>query len=133
MVLARIVLVLAGCALVAFGVQRHDAHDACADARRDALAVGLHGLPAAQAPAIGVRLEHDCRDTAVLSEGAAAFLRADQTAAAIRLAQAAIGREPDGRNGWIALSWARRQAGDRAGAARALDRARRLDPVGLRG
>jgi cytochrome c-type biogenesis protein CcmH/NrfG len=132
MLLARIVLVLAGCALVAFGVQRHDRHDACADARRDALAVGLHGLPAGQAPAIAARLEDDCRDTAVLSEGAAAFLRADQTGPALGLARTAIRREPEGRNGWIALSWARRQAGDPAGAARALDRARRLDPVGLR-
>lgn len=132
MVLARIVLVLAGCAAIGFGVQRHRDHDACADARRDALAVGLHALPAGRAPAIATRLEADCRDTAVLSEGAASFLRADQTGAAIRLAQTAVRREPDGRNGWIALSWARRQAGDRAGAARALDRARRLDPVGLR-
>jgi cytochrome c-type biogenesis protein CcmH/NrfG len=133
MVLARLALVLAGCAVIAFGVQRHHAHDRCADARRDALAVGLHGLPAAQAPAIAARLEDDCRDTAVLSEGAASFLRADQTAAAIGLARTAVRREPEGRNGWIALWWARRQAGDRAGAARALDRARRLDPVGLRG
>jgi cytochrome c-type biogenesis protein CcmH/NrfG len=133
MVVARIVLVLAGCALVAFGVQRHHAHERCADARRDALAVGLHGLPAGRAPGIATRLEADCRDTAVLSEGVASFLRADQTAAALGLAQTAIRREPDGRNGWIALSWARRQAGDRAGAARALNRARRLDPVGLRG
>ena len=130
--LARLVLVIAGCALLVLGVQRHAAHTACADARRDALAIALKGAPAGLAPDVARRLEADCRDTAVLSEGTAALLKAGQTRPALQLAQTATRREPEGRNGWIALSWARRQAGDTAGAARALDRARQLDPVGLR-
>jgi len=129
----RVVLVVAGLSLIAFGVGRHARHDACATARQDALSIGLHHTPASAAPDVAARLTADCRDTAVLSEGVAALLRARQTAPALRLAQTAVRREPDGRNGWIALSWVRRDLGDRAGSARALGRARRLDPVGLRG
>lgn len=132
MPVARLVLVVAAGALIAFGLGRHDASQTCASAREDALSIGLHRTPAALGPDVAGRLSADCRDTAVLSEGVAALLRADQTAAALRLARTAVRREPEGRNGWIALSWARTQAGDRPGAARALDRARRLDPVGLR-
>jgi cytochrome c-type biogenesis protein CcmH/NrfG len=133
MLLARLVLVLAAGALIAFGVGRHHAHTTCATARQDALSIGLHHTPAGLAPAVAGRLIADCRDTAVLSEGVAALLQARQTTAALRLARTAVRREPEGRNGWIALSWVRRDLGDRAGSARALARARRLDPAGLRG
>ena len=129
----RAVLVAAGIALAVVGVRREQGHDACASARIDSLAIGLKRAPANGAPAVAERVAAHCRDTAILSESAIALLRAGQTGPAQRLAATAIAREPDVRNGWVALSLARRRAGDAAGAQRALVRARQLDPVGLRG
>jgi Flp pilus assembly protein TadD len=93
----------------------------------------LKKAPVTDAPGAARRVEDHCRDTALLSESSVALLRVDQTGPARRLAQTATAREPDVRNGWVALSLTLRKAGDTAGAARALARARQLDPVGLRG
>jgi Flp pilus assembly protein TadD len=81
---------------------------------------------------VAQRISEDCRDVGVLAEGAVALLRVDQVAPARRLATAAVRRAPEARNGWLALSLVRREDGDEAGARRALDRARQLDPVGVR-
>jgi predicted Zn-dependent protease len=127
----RAALVAAGVALAIAGVRREQGHDACAGARSDVFAIALKRAPAHGAPAVARRVAGDCRDTAILSESAVALLRVRQVAPAQQLAQVATRREPDVRNGWIALSLARRQAGDAAGADRALQRARQLDPLGV--
>jgi hypothetical protein len=127
----RAALVAAGVALAVAGVRREQGHDACAGARADVFAIALKRAPADGAPAVARRVADDCRDTAILSESAVALLRVRQSVPARLLAQAATRREPDVRNGWLALSLARRQAGDAAGADRALQRARQLDPLGV--
>lgn len=128
----RIALVVAGLALVFVGVRREQGHDACASARSDTFNIALKRAPATDAPAVARRVVAHCRDTAVLSESAVALLRVDQTAPAIALATTVTRREPDVRNGWVALSLAQRKTGDARAADAALQRARQLDPVGLR-
>jgi len=128
----RAALVAAGIALALVGVRRHEGHDACDGARHAAFAIVAKKSPATDAPAVARRIAGDCRDAGVLAEGAVALLRVDQVGAASALATTAVRREPDGRNGWLALSLVRRKAGDAAGAQRALDRAHQLDPVGVR-
>jgi len=127
----RVALVAAGIALAFAGVRREQGHDACAGARSDVFDIVLGRAPAAGAPAVAGRVADHCRDTSILSESSVALLRVHQTPSAERLALTATRREPDVRNGWIALSLARREAGDTAGADRALQRARQLDPIGL--
>jgi predicted Zn-dependent protease len=129
----RAILVAAGIALAIAGVRREQGHDACSSARSDIFDMVLGRAPASDAPAVAERVAAHCRDTAILSESAVALTRVRQTGSAERLALVATRREPDVRNGWLALSLARRRAGDTAGADRALRRARQLDPVGLRG
>jgi predicted Zn-dependent protease len=129
----RAVLVAAGIALAVVGVRREQGHDACSSARSDTFDIVLRRAPATDAPAVARRVAADCRDTTILAESAVALLRVNQTGPAEQLAATVIRREPDVRNGWVALSLARRKAGDAAGAQRALQRARQLDPVGLRG
>lgn len=129
----RIALVAAGIALAVVGVRREQGHDACASARSATFDIVLKRAPSTAAPAVARRVAAHCRDTAILAESAVALLRVNQAGLAEQLATVAIRREPDVRNGWVALSLARRQAGDGAGADRALQRARQLDPVGLRG
>jgi Flp pilus assembly protein TadD len=128
----RPVLAVLGIALAVAGVRRHERHDACDAARDAAFAIVLKKAPATGAPAVAQRISDDCRDVGVLAEGAVALLRVDQVSAARKLATIAVRRAPEARNGWLALSLVRRKAGDEAGAQRALDRARQLDPVGVR-
>jgi Flp pilus assembly protein TadD len=128
----RVALVVAGIALVLVGVRREQGHDACASARSDTFDIVLKRAPASDAPAVARRVAAHCRDTAVLSESAVALLRVNQTTPAIALARTVTRREPDVRNGWVALSLAQRKAGDEQAADAALQRARQLDPVGLR-
>lgn len=128
----RVALVVAGIALVLVGVRREQGHDACASARSDTFNIALKRAPATDAPAVARRVAEHCRDTAIVAESAVALLRVDQTAPATLLARTVTRREPDVRNGWVALSLARRKAGDAQGADAALQRARQLDPVGLR-
>jgi predicted Zn-dependent protease len=133
MTFLRVALVVAGLALVFAGVRRHQGHDACSTARADVFHIVLKRAPVTDAPEAATRVAEHCRDTAILSESAVALLRVNQTAPARRLADLATRREPDVRNGWVALSLTLRKQGDAAGADRALARARQLDPVGLRG
>lgn len=128
----RVALVIGGLALVFVGVRREQGHDACSSARSDTFDIVLKRAPATGAPAVARRVAAHCRDTAILSESAVALLRVDQTAPAIALARTVTRREPDVRNGWVALSLAERKAGDARAADAALGRARQLDPVGLR-
>ncbi|HET6506172.1 MAG TPA: hypothetical protein VFG42_05245 [Baekduia sp.] len=128
----RVALVVAGVALVVAGVRREQGHDACASARSDTFNIALKRAPASDAPAVARRLTAHCRDTAIIAESAVALLRVDQTGPALALARTVTRREPDVRNGWVALSLAQRKAGDARAADAALQRARRLDPVGLR-
>lgn len=130
--IVRVTLVAAGVALAFAGVRREQGHDACATARSDTFNIVLKRARADGAPAVARRVAEHCRDTAILSESAVALLRVDQAGPATRLALTAVAREPEIRNGWLALSLSRRKAGDAAGAQRALLRARQLDPVGLR-
>jgi len=132
-VAVRALLVAAGIALAVVGVRREQGHDACASARSDTFDIVLKRAPATDAPAVATRVAAHCRDTAILTESAVALTRVDQTGPAEALAATAIRREPEVRNGWVALALARRKAGDTAGADRALARARQLDPIGLRG
>jgi hypothetical protein len=129
----RILLLVAAVALVVVGVTRAKADDGCQSARLDALAVGLHRLPATDAPAIGTRIRDHCRDVDEWVNGAVAFSRVGATAPAQRLADDAVAREPRRRNAWLALATVRQRVGDASGAARARARAVALDPVGLRG
>ena len=128
---ARLALLACAAALVAFGLTRHAAHDRCQQARVDALSIALRKSPATDAPGVAGHLRSDCRDVEELVNGAVAFARVGQVAPAARLAQAAVRREPERRNAWLALQAVRQAEGDASGAARALARARTLDPVGL--
>jgi cytochrome c-type biogenesis protein CcmH/NrfG len=130
--LARAALVVLAVGLVALGVGRTADHRACDDARQDAFAVGLRHRPAADAAGVARRLEDRCRGAEQLVNGTAAFLRVGATAPAAALAAEAVQREPERRDSWVALSAVRRAQGDGAGALRALDRARRLDPISFR-
>ncbi|MCW2982901.1 MAG: hypothetical protein JWR63_471 [Conexibacter sp.] len=129
----RILLLACAVALVVVGVSRGREHNACQDARFDALSVGLRKRPATDAAAIGARLADHCRDVDELVNGAVVFTRVGATGPAMTLAQRAVGREPDRRNSWLALATVRQRVGDASGAARARARAVALDPVGLGG
>ncbi|QEC49570.1 hypothetical protein FSW04_19675 [Baekduia soli] len=127
----RIALLACAVALVVLGVSRHAAHDACARAQVDALSVTLGRRPVADAAGIAARLQAHCRDVEELVNGAVAFSRVGALRPAERLAGAAVHREPDRRNAWLALSIVLAREGDTVSAGHALDRARALDPVGL--
>jgi hypothetical protein len=125
----RILLLAAAVALVVAGVARGHQHSACQDARFDALSVGLHKRPVTDAPSIASAIERHCRDVDEWVNGAVVLSRVG----AADLAHAAVEREPDRRNSWLALATVRQRVGDASGAARARARAVVLDPVGLRG
>jgi hypothetical protein len=127
----RVVLLACAAALIALGLARHADHAACQDARVDALSITLGHRPAADAGAVARRIERDCRDVDELVNGAVAFSHVGAVAPADRLAREAVRREPQRRNSWLALRAVRQREGDASGAARALARARELDPVGL--
>jgi cytochrome c-type biogenesis protein CcmH/NrfG len=107
----RLILALVAVAAIAFGGIRLAAADACGDARSvDALLADCHGaLPLAQA---SVDRVEDGR----LEEAA-------------RLADAAARRQPEDYVSWLAVAGVRAAQGDAAGAARARERARQLNPL----
>jgi hypothetical protein len=129
---ARILLLAGAVALIALGVGRTGAHRGCDDGRRAAFAIGARHAPATDAPAVAQRLIDRCRGAEQLVDGASAFMRVRATGAAATLAAAAVRREPDRRDSWLAVAAVRRARGDRAGADRALARARELDPLSFR-
>jgi hypothetical protein len=129
----RIVLVAGAAALIALGAARTHAHDACRSASSDAFAIGIRRLPQTAAPGVAKRLEDHCRGAEQLVDGVVGFLRAGADEPAAALAADAVRREPERRDAWLAVANVRRAQGDNAGAKRALDRARQLDPLGVGG
>lgn len=129
----RILLLAAAVALVVFGTARTSAHRACDDGRREAFQIGAKKRPATDAAAAGSQMIEHCRGSEQLVDGASAFLRAGAVAPAATIAAAAVRREPQRRDSWLAVAGVRRARGDQAGAARALARARQLDPLSFRG
>jgi hypothetical protein len=130
---ARLLLLAAAAALIALGTARTHAHRRCDDGRRDAFAIGAHREPATGAPDVARRLIDRCRGSEQLVDGVSALLRVRATGPAGELAAAAVRREPDRRDSWLAVAGVRRARGDQAGARRALARARQLDPLSFRG
>jgi hypothetical protein len=127
----RIVLVAAAAALVVLGVSRHAQHSACQNARFDALSITLGRRPASQAGGVARRIQAHCRDVEELVNGAVAFSRVGALGPARRLADLAVREEPQRRDSWLALNVVLQREGDASGAARALERARSLDPAGI--
>ena len=125
----RVLLIAAAIALVALGLGRRDAHDACDSGRREAFAIGARRAPATDAPGAVRTLIDRCRGAEQIVDGASALLHANAVDAAGALARAAVRREPQRRDSWLALAAVRRRSGDAAGARRASDRARQLDPL----
>jgi predicted Zn-dependent protease len=71
----------------------------------------------------------DCEGALPLATGSVALLRAGRPADAARLADAAARRQPDDYVSWLAVAGVRAAQGDEAGAARARERARQLNPL----
>jgi hypothetical protein len=128
----RLTLLLGAVALVALGVGRTHERRQCNAGRHDAFAIGAHRLPVTDAPAVASRLIDHCRDVGQLTDGVSALVRVKATTAAAELADEAVKREPERRDAWLALAAVRRLRGDQAGNARALARARQLDPLSFR-
>jgi hypothetical protein len=129
----RIILLAGAVTLIVLGVTRTDAHRACDDGRRAAFAIGAGRLPTSGAAAVAGRLEAHCRGADALVDGVAALLRAHAVGPAAQLAATAVRRERERRDSWVALSRVRQAQGDDGGAARALRRARTLDPLSFAG
>jgi hypothetical protein len=126
---ARILLLAGAVALIALGIGRTDAHRGCDEGRRAAFAIGAHQLPATEAPGVARRLIDRCRGAEQLVDAASAFVRVRATEPAATLADAAVRREPERRDSWLAVAAVRGLRGDQPGRRRALDRARQLDPL----
>jgi predicted Zn-dependent protease len=111
----RIALAVLSVVAIGFGLVRLDATRACEAAQGD--------------PAGSVdELLAECRAALPLATGSVALLRAGRQDDARRLAEAAARRQPDDYVSWLALAGVRAAAGDDAGAQRARDRARELNP-----
>jgi hypothetical protein len=128
----RLALLLGAAALVALGVGRTHERRQCDAGRRAAFAVGAHKLPVTDAPKIATKLIDHCRGAQQIVDGASAFARVRATGPAATLADAAVRREPERRDSWLAIAAVRKLRGDDAGRQRALDRARQLDPLSFR-
>jgi hypothetical protein len=115
-VLGRLALLAVSVAAIAFGIVHLDAARGCEAAEED---------PVGNVDA----LLADCRGALPLARGSVALLRAGRAADARRLAEAAARRQPDDYVSWLALAGVRTAAGDRAGATRARERARALNPL----
>ncbi len=113
---ARIALAALAVAAIAFGVVHLGGARACESAQADPVR------------SVGALLAH-CEGALPLATGSVALLRAGRTADAARLADAAVRRQPEDYVAWLALAGVRATAGDEAGADRARDRARALNPL----
>jgi predicted Zn-dependent protease len=112
----RLAIAAVAVAAIAFGVVHLGTTRACEAARADP----LRSVDA---------LLDDCKGALPLATGSVALLRAGRTADAGRLADAAARRQPDDYVSWLALASVRTARGDEAGAARARERARELNPL----
>ena len=113
---ARLVLTVAAVAAIAFGVVHLGDSRSCQDAQAH---------PARSVDA----LLRECRGALPLATGSVALLRAGRAGDARRLAAAAARRQPEDYVAWLALANVRAAGGDDAGAARARERARVLNPL----
>jgi predicted Zn-dependent protease len=114
--LGRLALAAVAAAAIAFGVVHLDAARGCEAAQDD---------PVGSVDA----LLADCRGALPLARGSVALLKAGRAGDARRLAEAAARRQPDDYVAWLAVAGVRAAAGDRAGATRARERARALNPL----
>ena len=113
MVVRLAIVLVAVAAIVLLGSRLRD-HDRCDSARA----------------AVGQRTDEltaSCRDPDVIASASAVLLAAGDNDQAVRLARESVRREPESFVGWVALGLALRDR-DPAGARRALERARALNP-----
>jgi predicted Zn-dependent protease len=111
----RLAIAVVALAAIAFGVLRLDATRACDAARRDPVG------------SVDELLDR-CDGALPLATASVALLKAGRPADAQRLADAAARRQPGDYVSWLALAGVRDARGDSAGAARARERARALNP-----
>ncbi|WCB94702.1 hypothetical protein DSM104299_03441 [Baekduia alba] len=128
----RLVLLVGAVALIALGLGRTHQRHACDAGRHDAFAIGARKRPVTDAPKVARELLDHCRGAEQIVDGVSAFVRVKATAPATELAAAAVRREPERRDSWLAVAAVRRLHGDQAGNRRALARARQLDPLSFR-
>ncbi len=114
--LLRLAIAAVAVAAIAFGIVRLDDTHACENAQAD---------PAGSVDA----LLADCRGALPLATGSVALLKAGRPGDAQRLADAAARRQPDDYVSWLAVAGVRGARGDQAGATRARERARELNPL----
>lgn len=114
--LLRLGIAAVAVAAIAFGIVRLGDTRACEDAQAD---------PVGSVDA----LLADCHGALPLATGSVALVKAGRTADAKRLADAAARRQPDDYISWLAVAGVRAADGDQAGATRARERARELNPL----
>jgi hypothetical protein len=112
----RLALAAVAVAAITFGIVRLGDARACSAAQEDP--VGSVGA-----------LLRECDGALPLATGSVALLRAGRPADAARLADAAARRQPDDYVSWLAVAGVRAATGDAAGADRARERARALNPL----
>ncbi|WP_027008219.1 hypothetical protein [Conexibacter woesei] len=118
--------------LVALGVGRTHDRSGCNAGGRLAFQVGNGKRPVSDAPRAAQKLLDHCRGAQQLTNGVSALVRVKATGPAQELADAAVRREPQRRDSWLALAAVARLKGDQAANRRALARARQLDPLSFR-
>ena len=114
--LARLGIALVAVAAIAFGIVRLGDTRACENAQAD---------PVGSVDA----LLAECHGALPLATGSVALVKAGRTGDAKRLADAAARRQPDDYISWLAVAGVRAADGDGAGATRARERARELNPL----
>ena len=126
--LARLIVVALAAAVIVVAVGRLGEERGCKSARA-AMAAATYrpgGTAAARSQAAR-HVRDDCVRSADLASAAALLAAAGQRGEARAIATTAARREPDDFASWVALALATSQD-DRAAAARALGRARALNP-----
>lgn len=114
--LLRIGVAAVAVAAIAFGVARLGDTHACEVAE-------AHPLTSVDA------LLSECHGSLPLATASVALVKAGRTGDAQRLADAAAERQPDDYVSWLAVAGVRAARGDQAGAARAREQARELNPL----
>ena len=103
-------------------------YDACQSARRDVLATANGSLPASQQDAAVQRVREHCRGADQLINVAGLLFTAQETKAAMKVAQEAVDEEPENALAWRALAATAAQI-DPATARRAARRQLELSPL----
>ncbi len=124
-------LILAACAVVVVLLAGSlSAHADCQGARRELLQIVLGRVPVQREAAAVATVRTRCRGTEGLVAASAALNRQGRLGESVKLAQAAVSREPGSATAWDALAVAAGAAGRRALARRATATAQRLSPLG---